>query len=163
MAEYQLQIASRQIRRQFARAIGKSIPKILTELITNADDSYRRLVDGTKTDGETYNIEDPAPITIIFERGKRIFRVIDNAEGLTDKEMTDRFVTYGQESHDRQQGFKTRSLFGKGLRDVLFTQTHGQVKSIKNGLFYNCRFRWKEEDGHERPIVDIRHPAKITS
>lgn len=163
MAEYQLQIAPRQIRRQFARAIGKSIPKILTELITNADDSYRRLIDGAKNASEMCGLEDAAPITIVFERGKRTFRVIDNAEGLTDKEMTERFVTYGQESHDRQQGFKTRSLFGKGLRDVLFTQYHGQVKSIKNGLFYNCRFRWKEEDGHERPIVDIKHPAKIPS
>jgi HSP90 family molecular chaperone len=121
MAEFQLQIAGRQIRRQFARAIGKNIPKILTELITNADDSYRRLEDGSNA-GDADRTNEPVPITIIFERGKRTFRVVGNAEGLTDKDMEERFVTYGQESRDRQRGFKTRSLFGKGLRDVLFTQ-----------------------------------------
>src|SRR5205814_1683039 len=73
-----------------------------------------------------------------------------------------RFVTYGQESSDRARGFKTRSLFGKGLRDVLFTQHHGQVKSIKDGWFYNCRFRWKGSKGQEKPVVEIRPPSRVT-
>jgi hypothetical protein len=162
MAEFQLEFATRQIKRAFARAIGKSIPKILTELITNADDSYRRLQEATRPAGNTPAVEEPAPITIVFERSKRRFSVIDHAEGLTDKEMQERFVTYGQESSDRARGFRTRSLFGKGLRDVLFTQYHGQVKSIKNDLFHNCRFRWKDVEGQERPFVDIKAPSRIT-
>lgn len=43
MAEIELKVASRYIRRQFEKAIGKSIIKLLTELITNSDDSYSRL------------------------------------------------------------------------------------------------------------------------
>ena len=158
MAEYPLQFATRQIRRAFARAIGRSIPKILTELITNADDSYRRLTASEKHG----DLDDPCKIRLEFERAKRRFTVTDRAEGLTDSEMKDRFVTYGQESADRSKGFRTRSLFGKGLRDVLFTQQYGQVKSIKDGKFYNCRFRWKDVEGQERPVVEIKPPSRVT-
>lgn len=163
MAEFPLEFATRQIRRAFSRAIGKSIPKILTELVTNADDSYRRLEGAPDQPASKRSVTDPSPITVVFERGKRRFSVIDQAEGLTEKEMQERFVTYGQESADRARGFRTRSLFGKGLRDVLFTQRYGQVKSIKNNLFYNCRFRWKDVGGQEKPFVDIKAPSRATA
>lgn len=156
MAEYPLQFATRQIRRAFERAIGRSIPKILTELLTNADDSYRRLSQ------QGVAIEDPAKITILFEKRRKRFIVLDRAEGLSDVEMKDRFVVYGQESADRSRGLRTRSLFGKGLRDVLFTQRFGQVKSIKDGRFFNCRFRWKGVDGQEGPVVEIKPPSRVT-
>lgn len=162
MAEYQLEYAARHVRRAFARAIGKSVTKILTELITNADDSYRRLEEKDPTNAAPSSVLSPAPITIVFERNKRRFSVVDQAQGLTDIEMREKFVTYGQESSDRAQGFRTRSLFGKGLRDVLFTQHHGQVKSIKDGWFYNCRFRWKDHKGQEKPTVEIKVPTKVT-
>jgi hypothetical protein len=157
MSEYPLQFATRQIRRAFERAIGRSIPKILTELITNADDSYRHLSQAG------IPISDPAPITVLFERSKKRFAVVDRAEGLTDEEMKARFVVYGQESVDRSLGMRTRSLFGKGLRDVLFTQRYGQVKSIKEGKFFNCRFRWKPVEGQERPVVEIKPPSRVTN
>jgi hypothetical protein len=156
MPEYPLQFATRQIRRAFERAIGRSIPKILTELITNADDSYRRLSQAGMP------VEDPAPITVLFDKRRKRFTVVDRAEGLTDEEMKDRFVVYGQESADRSRGLRTRSLFGKGLRDVLFTQHLGQVKSIKDGKFFNCRFRWKQVEGQERPVVEIKSPSRVT-
>lgn len=162
MAEFPLEFATRQIRRSFARAIGKSVPKILTELITNADDSYRRLEGSKGSSSASRRPSDRVPITVLFERSQKRFSVIDQAEGLTDKEMQEHFVTYGQESGDRAKGLRTRSLFGKGLRDVLFTQHHGQVKSIKDDLFYNCRFRWKTTDGQERPVVEIKPPSRVT-
>jgi len=162
MPEFVLEIATRQIKRAFARAIGKNISKILTELITNSDDSYRRLEESVKRDGGHTGLEYTAPIIVVFERSKKRFSVIDQAEGLSDKEMQERFVTYGQESADRSKGYKTRSLFGKGLRDVLFTQKNGQVRSIKDGRFYNCRFRWKDAGGREHPVVDIKAPSRVT-
>src|SRR5216684_3272195 len=162
MPEIILEFAARQIRRTFERAIGKSIAKIITELVTNSDDSYRRATEATEQKGERGTLEDPAPIIILFDRAKRRFSVIDHAEGITDKEMEGRFGTYGEESIDRIKGYRTRSLFGKGLRDVLFTQKNGQVKSIKNGHFYNCRFKWKDAQGQERPVLDIKAPSRVT-
>jgi hypothetical protein len=132
-------------------------------LITNSDDSYRKLADTAQRAGRDETVEDPAPILVLFERAKKRLSVIDRAEGLTDQDMQQRFVTYGQESPDHSKGFRTRGLFGKGLRDVLFTQRQGQVKSIKNGLFYNCRFRWKDAGGHDRPVIDIKAPSRVTS
>jgi hypothetical protein len=161
MPEFPLEFATRQIKRTFERAIGKSIVKILTELITNSDDTYRRIKD-IGPNAKASWVEDPAPIIILFERTKRRLSVIDHGEGLTDKEMEQRFVTYGQDSTDRAKGFRTRSLFGKGLRDVLFTQHNGQVKSIKDGLLYNCRFKWKDAAGQERPVIDIKPPSRVT-
>lgn len=162
MPEIELEFATRQIRRTFERAIGKSIAKIITELVANSDDSYRRLTEAAKKDGAS-GPDDPAPIIVFFDRTKKRFSVVDHAEGMTDQEMEVRFVTYGKESIDRAKGYKTRSLFGKGLRDVLFTQKNGQVKSIKNGLFYNCRFRWKGSEGRERPVLDIKAPSRVTN
>ena len=161
MPEFELEFATRQIRRTFERAIGKSIPKIITELVANSDDSYRRLAEARSQSQPALSV-DPSPIFIVFDRAKKKFSIIDRAEGMTDEEMKMRFATYGQESTDRSKGYKTRSLFGKGLRDVLFTQRNGQVKSIKNGLFYNCRFRWKGSHGRERPIIDIKAPSRVT-
>jgi len=163
MPEFLMEIAPRQMRRMFERAIGRSIAKILTELITNSDDSYKRLEENAQRAGGAGAVEDPAQLVILFERGKRRISVIDRAQGLTDKEMEERFVTYGQESSDRSKGYRTRSLFGKGLRDVLFTQKNGQVKSIKDDLFYNCRFKWKDSDGGQRPVVDIKAPSRATA
>lgn len=154
MSEIYLEIDSRQWRRQFERAIGRSPPKILTELITNADDSYRRIEEEQQKMGVISTASEPAPITIEFHRGKKSFAVVDNAQGLTDDEMKRRFGTYGKDSGDDAAGFKTRSLFGKGLRDVLFTQHHGRVKSIKDGIFYDCKFRWKDHGGHDKPTID---------
>jgi len=162
MPEFPLQFATRQVRRTFERAIGKNVVKILTELITNSDDSYRR-IEQNRTSPPVSVAEEPQPIYVLFERGKRRISVIDNAEGLTDEEMKDRFVTYGQDSSDRSRGLRTRSLFGKGLRDVLFTQRNGQVKSIKGDLLYNCRFKWKDAAGNERPVIDIKPPSRVTS
>ncbi len=172
MPEYEIQFATRYIRRQFSKAVGKSIPKILAELITNADDSYKRLLNTNGTghtsgvadrawDGSSVTGPEDGQILIIFDRDQKRFQVVDRAEGLTDKEMEERFVTYGKESQDRSKGFRTRSLFGKGLRDVLFTQAQGQVKSIKDGLLYVCQFRWKKAAGTEHPVVDIKTPRAV--
>lgn len=153
MAEYEIQFATRYVRRQFEKAVGESVLKLLAEPITNSDDSYKRL---KKRRGEEVTCQpDFGTITILFNRRNRRFAVIDHAEALTDVEMRDRFVEYGEESRDRTEGIPTRSLFGKGLRDVLFTQKFGNVKSIKDRKGYECKFRWKTKTGKEKPVVGI--------
>jgi hypothetical protein len=77
--------------------------------------------------------------------------------------MTDSFVEYGKESKDRQSGFRTRSLFGKGLRDVLFTQKQGTVQSIKNGRSAVADFHWTTTLGRHEPTIDINPGPPATS
>lgn len=160
MTRHVLRIHPRYIRRQFLKAVGKSIPKILTELITNSDDSYKRMK----------NQNDPrvaystfGSIEITADRKKHVIRVTDQAQGISGNEMKEKFVWYGSDSDDRSKGVQTRSLFGKGLRDVLFTQKVGFVKSIKNGVSYTAKFYWgKSKDSDvQQPIININRGPRV--
>ena len=154
MTKYQLEIHGRFLKRTFERAIGRSLLKILAETITNSDDSYKRLKSQEKKKQKS--------IKIIADKKKRIISVIDQAEGFTQKEMVDKLVTYGGDSGDSAKGFKTRSLFGKGLRDVLFTQDWGHVKSIKNKKCAIAKFRWRGKRGeNKKPEIDITHGPRV--
>ena len=157
MTQYTLQISERFLRRTFEKAIGTSIIKALAEPITNSDDSYRRL-EAKKTNHPSKFGE----IRVIVDRGNRMLAVLDQAEGLTEAEMRDRFVEYGKESKDREVGFRTRSLFGKGLRDVLFTQRLGTVQSIEDGQSAVADFHWVTQFGRTEPVIDINPGPKVT-
>jgi len=160
MTRHVLKMDPRYLRLQFEKAVGKSIPKILTELITNSDDSYKRMA--KESDPQMFN-EGFGKIDIVANRRKRTIRVVDQAQGISKKEMEDKFVWYGKESEDRVRGMQTRSLFGKGLRDVLFTQKVGIVKSIKDGVSYIAKFHWSKPKGSEivQPIIDIKRGPKV--
>jgi len=160
MTRHVLRTDPKFLRRQFEKAVGKSIPKILTELITNSDDSYKRM---TKENDMRVSEENFGSINITVDYRKKIVNVIDQAQGLSKTEMESKFVVYGKESDDRTFGMQTRSLFGKGLRDVLFTQKVGVVKSIKDGLSYIAKFYWDylKDEGIEQPIVDIRQGPHV--
>lgn len=73
MPKYALEIALRYIRLQFEKGVGRSIPKITTELVTNSDDSYKRMTQPL-TSG-TFG-----QITIIANRRRRKMLVIDQAK-----------------------------------------------------------------------------------
>src|SRR4029077_7171127 len=145
------------MRRQFEKGVGRSIAKILTEIITNSDDSYRRLIDAGRRSAT--KVQD---IQIRLDRRTRRFAVVDSAEGLSTSDMEAAFATYGKDSGDRAAGARTRSLFGKGLRDVLFTQDGGTVYSIKNGQAAICKFIWKRRGRDEVAVVDISEGPKVT-
>src|SRR2546428_9893432 len=128
MSEIEVQFAGRYMRRQFEKGVGRSIAKLLTEVMTNSDDSYRRLVAAGRRSEKTVQ-----PITVRLDRGKRRFAVIDHAEGLSKTDMESPVGTYGRESGDRHVGARTRSLFGQRLRDGPLTQDSGSVYSTKGG------------------------------
>lgn len=160
MTRHILKIHPRYIRRQFEKAVGKSIPKILTELITNSDDSYKRMKkqNDPRVDDPTFGC-----IDITADRKKHVFRVTDQAQGISRDEMKEKFVWYGSESNDKSRGVQTRSLFGKGLRDVLFTQKVGFVKSIKDGVSYTAKFYWgrSKNSNDEEPIININRGPRV--
>ena len=161
MAWKEITIATRYLKRQFEKGVGRSIAKVLTELITNADDSYRRIEEECRRTGDLEKEKEAKPIIIVIDRGKKTISVIDQAQGFDVKRMEECFVPYGGESSDRRQGITTRSLFGKGLRDVLFTQTRGIVKSIWDNKSCIAEFRWRSKDGQNRPGVDIKPGPRV--
>jgi len=153
--EFDVVFDPQYVRRQFEKAVGRSVVKVLTEPLTNSDDSFQRLAArglGPAT----------GRIVIELDRTKRTFALIDQAEGITDSQMHERFVTYGKQSSDRSAGIKTRSLFGKGLRDVLFTQEESLVRSIRDGKAYVCKFRLRSSSGESKPVIDIGEGPRVT-
>ncbi|MEJ0072917.1 MAG: ATP-binding protein [Candidatus Saccharibacteria bacterium] len=139
--EISVQIASRYKRRKAANAVGKSLLKTLTEPITNADDSYKRLVDNG-----LINSEEKKPIIIELDKTSRSVKVIDFGEGMTDESMQKFFGVYGDDTSGGSQGSGVRGMFGQGISDVLFHHENGMILSIVDRTLYTCKFK-KSEDG----------------
>lgn len=135
--------------------IGQSPVKTLTELITNSDDSYKRLLfcEGCQKHFPEREYREKAcpgcgsdltraqgDIIIVYNIPERKFQVIDHAEGLTGDEMEEKFNEFGEDIPGRTAQTLERGLFKQGLAQVLFTQEYGNVRSIKNGKSYVCKY-----------------------
>lgn len=131
MTEYPVKDSHRNVMKRMRKAMRKSYLKVLTEPITNSDDTYKRL-----------NVEEKQPIFIYVTEKERKFEVVDYGEGLDSEQMEDIFKWYGQErkTHDTA----SRGLFCQGISDVLFTRKKGgHIWSIKNEEVFHIEFKWK--------------------
>jgi len=138
MTEYDVEVSDR-LRRRFRKKAVKSYLQGLAELITNSDGSYRNMEEkGEKASGE---------ITIIVDRIKRSFKIIDNAEGISKTGMEEIFTKTGAKHKTHKKG--GRSLFGKGLPDTLFSPIieigSGEVHSINGGNYSWTLFKKKDD------------------
>jgi hypothetical protein len=143
MPEYRLKTAGRQFRRQFKTAIRSNLVRAITELITNADDTYRRL--------EDKDIHPSGIIRVEYDRKDRIISVIDDGEGMDADDMKEAYTTYGASTSGLHKNIGVRGYFGKGLKDVLFSMEKGRVKSIKDKCLYTAKFKWSGDT----PKIDI--------
>src|SRR5680860_231705 len=98
----------RHTKRKMHDALGNDLIKIFTELITNSDDSYRRLSKVQTAEERNH----PKPIYINIFKGKKKVEVIDNAEGMSENNIIQNFESYGADKSGRAIGHKTRGLFG---------------------------------------------------
>ena len=155
MPDYKLEVHHRFLDRRFESAIGKSLAKALSELITNSDDSYKRLA---KSPGVIPTNQARKSITVRLFRAERRFQIIDQAEGLTDHDMLKRFRRYGEDTSGQSLRLPVRGLFGKGLADVMFTQQKSNVKSIKGDKSYVCKFMRKDGD----PYLSINRGPRLS-
>jgi len=148
---YILTTAGRQYLRQFDTAIRKKPVRALAELITNSDDSYRRL------EAEGNDVTGRILVELDRRRDKRTIAVIDDGEGLTDEEMGFKFAEYGASTSGMKESQNVRGYFGKGIKDVLFGMEKGRVKSIKDGILYTAEFRWGRD---KKPEIRVNKSRK---
>ncbi len=139
----------RYIKRKSYKALN-SLVKILTEIITNSDDSYRRLKGNNALDHS-------CRIDIYIDKKTREILVIDHAEGMSPVEIENNFQRYGADKSGRGKGHKTRGLFGQGATDVLFTQKDGKIISFKNEATTEATFKWIEDDKREIFLNDLKN------
>ena len=116
---------------QLACSVVRGDPiKSLVELITNSDDSYRRM--GFRAD-PSYG-----RILVTLDRAANRLRVLDFAEGISGASMDECVGTYGVEASGFREGHSVRGFYGRGLKEAVLGLGYGTVKSIKNGSLYEC-------------------------
>ncbi len=148
MPTLELKTAGRQFRRQFGAAIRQNLIRALAELITNSDDSYRRM---DRQGGPGFG-----RIDVLYDRKSRRIAVVDWAEGMDAAAMERMYPHYGGATSGLYGGQSVRGYFGKGIKDVLFSMDGGVVQSIYAGQVYTAHFTWEDD----RPIIVIDEKSK---
>lgn len=121
-------ISQKRVISQQAASTIKNIVDAVVELVTNSDDSYRRL--------EELGIETDGTIEIKIRRlpGGRCAKleVFDLAEGMSLADL-EAAIEFGGETSGFLKGRSVRGLFGKGLKEAIVALGEGQITSVKNG------------------------------
>lgn len=129
-----------RIIEQLAKVTVKNLIDGIVELITNSDDSYRRLKDeDKKVSGE---------ILIYVNRRKggicEKLIVKDFAEGMTRDEL-EKAIVFGGETSGFEAGRSVRGLFGRGLKETIISLGEGEIKTIKNGKLCGTKLWWDKK------------------
>ena len=95
----------------------------VVELITNSDDSYKRIEESGK------NVSGKIEIYVNREKGGicKKFIIKDYAEGMTKEELEKALVFAGK----TKTGKSIRGLFGRGLKETIIALGEGEISTIK--------------------------------
>jgi len=113
---------------QMSKSTVKNLVDGIVELITNSDDSYRRLEEiGEKVSGQ---------IEIFVNRKKggicEKLVVKDFAQGMSKEEL-EKAIEFAGETSGFNLGKSVRGLFGRGLKETIISLGEGQIKTVNNG------------------------------
>lgn len=165
--DVEIKLAAREWLRQFYTAAVRSFAKTVTEPITNSDTSYKRklslpdasglvekalaLKKGTKFDLSPIKaaMEGTAPAREIeihlytakgYDRPSRTCEIVDLAEGLSIEELKAAFEEFAADKSGVSKGKPGRSLFGRGVSDVLLGHQEGAFFSYKDDILSRVQF-----------------------
>lgn len=139
----------RKADRDVRKSLGNDICRFLAEIITNSDDSYRKLETESK---DSEYIVSKKPIYIDISKPKlkdyHVVTIIDNAEGMDKDRLYKVFKKYGADTAGGE-ATGSRGLYGQGATDVMKAAVFddnklASVKSIKNGKLYEVVFQLDE-------------------
>jgi len=164
---FEIKLAGREWSRQFYTAVVKSLSKTITEPITNSDTSYKRKLNlpdasglvevalsiekGKKFDlsackEKLYNsaLQRTIEVHIYTARGHgrkpRTCEIVDFAEGLNVNELQNAFKLYAADKSGVSKGRPGRSLFGRGVSDVLLGHRDGEFFGYRAGVLSKLAF-----------------------
>lgn len=184
--QFPIEPASREWRRQFAN-VARSFAKTVTEAVTNSDTSYKRkfalpdtsgLVDlilkspkGTRFDSSALKSHVPKSaereihIHVYTAQGHgrptRSCDIVDFAEGLSSEEVEQAFRLFADDKTEVSKGRPGRSLFGRGISDVLLGHKQGELYSYKGGVLTYAKFQFDAVAGKPGVVGEVIHkPAK---
>lgn len=151
MAIIKVKTALRKKKRDLKNALGDDILRYIAELVTNADDSYRR----KEAKGIVSKNDNVIYIELQRERRSRdsedenyTITVTDNAEGMTIENLEKIFGIYAE---DNAGGIecRTRGIFGQGASDVLQGASTEKrtacIESIKDGQISKLKYNMDDD------------------
>ena len=145
--KWDLKVDKRLIKQLSESAIKKDPVRAVVELITNSDDSYKRLASSGLYSPGIISVE------IIRKRKNAIFRVVDYAEGFDDDTMDKRIGYVGSDTSGLTNGLDVRGYFGRGLKEAILGLGNGIVRSFKDNHYYECSL-------DEEAIYNRKDPMK---
>jgi len=127
----------------------------IVELVTNSDDSYKRLEQECK--------EVEGKIIIQTRRLKyskcEKLEAIDFAEGM-DKEQLKKALKFAGEASGFEKGKSVRGFFGRGLKEAILALGKGEIYTIKDDKLSKA-ILWKEGNRPKyRPPKESHTPSK---
>lgn len=129
MEKFDIQADQRLIARLVRSGTQADAIRALLELISNSDDSYRRLEEsGTHHDGL---------IELIYEKVGQCgaFIVRDAAEGMSYDDMSAAFRRYGAATSGLKDGKSVTGFFGTGAKNALAGMTDGHLCTFKDNNY----------------------------
>ena len=146
-----MEYASRFGLQQADQAIKRDLIRALVELITNSDDSYRRM--------ERRGIPVSGRILVEIERRRQgsVVRVTDFAEGMDDNTLDRAVGTYAEETSGFLSGEPVRGYFGRGIKDAILGLGEGTV----TGTVDNYQHRAWLGIRNNEPYYDAQTPILL--
>lgn len=141
-----LQINPRIIE-QLSKATVKNLVDGIVELVTNCDDSYKRLED------EGQEVGGKIEVYVNRKKGGICEKLIvkDFAAGMT-KEQLEKAIEFAGVTSGFEEGRSVRGLFGRGLKETIIALGDGEIKTIKNGK--ECKTRLWFDKKLRKPQYD---------
>ena len=163
----EIKMAPREWARQVYTAVVRSLPKTVAEPVTNSDTSYKRkfslpdasglveaalaLQKGSKFDLSQAKAElkgqvpeREIQIHLYTAKGHiqppETCEVVDYAEGMNPEELRKAFEEFAGDKAEVSKGRPGRSLFGRGVSDVLLGHKQGEFYSYKDGVLSKLEF-----------------------
>lgn len=140
--------AHRKRERDLKESLKRDLVAYISEILTNADDSYRRLENANQIPKDEIK---EILIEIKEDRRKKgefVVAITDQAEGMSEDELRSKFKDYGADKAEGQ--LHTRGLFGQGASDVLFNASSEQrtaiIESFKDGKLTKAKFNYDKND-----------------
>jgi len=120
----------------------RSVVDAVVELVTNSDDSYRRLEEeDSETRGEIH-------LSVYRLKGGRCreLKAWDFAQGMT-RDGLEKALEFAGETSGFEKGRSVRGLFGRGLKEAIISLGEGEIYTIQGDKLSATRIWW---DAHKR-------------
>lgn len=138
-----------QVPFQQARQSIKYLLDAAVELITNSDDSYRRL-----------NVTESGRINVFLHRLRggawEYFKVEDDAEGMDSEQLLEA-LSYGGSTSGFSEGRQVRGLWGRGLKETILAIGSGTIETVTSGQYFKVGMWWDDVQRTARwRVIDHR-------